>query len=170
MPGKIPFGPETIVIQRHTQYSIQATDGSYYRVNEPLTLLHFVDGMTYSVQGSVSTKGNKYISTIEGGPPQAVAQPSVQPGLPPLPPAPPPTYAPPVVASPIPQPPPPTPAPKASPPPFKGHNVEGKVSCVMGAGLFNYLASVTQNDTEFMAKYQQLLPQIIEFHRSKGWI
>lgn len=170
MPSKVPFGPETIVIQRHTQYSLQATDGSYYRVNDPLTLYHFQDGVTYTVTGSVSAKGNKYISEVVGGQAPVAQAPVQQPGLPPLPPAPTPqaqVFTPPV-ATPTAQ---PTPA-KPYTPQFKkgGDNVEGKVACALGAGLVQYLASVSTNEAEFIAKYQLLLPQLIQYHKEKGWI
>lgn len=176
MPSKTPFGPEVIAIQRHTQYSVQATDGVYYHVNTPLTLLDFQDGAQYTVSGSVSAKGNKYISEIVSGQVPVAQAPIQQPGLPPLPVAP--SMA---VAAPSPQPSIPLPVAQPSapsvpapanqvPPPYKKDNVEGKVACALGVGLTQYLASVAQNEAEFMVKYRELLPQLIEYHRSKGWI
>ncbi len=158
MPSKTPFGPETITIQRHTQYSMVATDGTLYRVNDPLTLLNFQDGATYQVKGSVSTKGNKYISEIVSGQTQAVAAPTPQPGLPPMPP----------VAQQIKAPPPPVVA--AKPPAYKADNVEGKVACALGAGVVQYLASVSQTNDDFVAKYKDLMPKLIAYHLEKGWL
>jgi hypothetical protein len=40
----------------------------------------------------------------------------------------------------------------------------------LGAGLVQYLASVSNNEADFITKYQTLLPQLIAFHKDKGWM
>ncbi|MCK5020273.1 MAG: hypothetical protein KAS32_24755 [Candidatus Peribacteraceae bacterium] len=185
MPAQA-FGPEQIVVQRHTQYSIQTADGQYYKANAPLTLFHFQDGMTYSVKGNVSAKGSKYISEIVSGvqacpaasapastipapvAPQNVAVPQAQPpqALPSAPPAngvavkaPPAPPAPVAVVAPA----------KKAWTPKKDENVEGKIACALGVGVIQYLASVAHDEVQLVAKYKVILPQLIAFHKEQGW-
>jgi hypothetical protein len=147
MPPKNPFGPEVIKIDKHTQYSLQAEDRQYYKVNPPLTMAHFQPGMSYTVSGFTSAKGNKYISKMEPvGAPAAPPVPST-PDAPVTPAAPRPVYSKPA-----------------------GDNVPGKVACVISNGVATFVSGIVQDEVQFVAKYESLMKQIMEVHKRNGWL